>query len=78
MLKPYSEQPRLSGTHLYWEYVGPSLLNRPLTIIDPRLAGRQHLLLLEPNAVLSPAMLAPLTAPETEKPVEREEKEAER
>ena len=78
LLKPYSEQPRLSGTHLYWEYVGPSLLNRPLTIIDPRLAGRQHLLLLEPNAVLSPAMLAPLTTPETEKPVDPEEKGAAR
>ncbi len=75
LLKPYSEQPRLSGTHLYWEYVGPSLMNRPLTIVDPRIAGRQHLLLLEPNAVLNPSVLAPLTTLESEKPEEKVSRE---
>ncbi len=38
----------LTGLQLYWDAVEASLSNRPLTILDPKVSGRQHLLLADP------------------------------
>jgi len=34
---------------LYWQTIGEVLSKRPLTILDPRVAGRKHLFLMDPE-----------------------------
>ncbi|MBS0203329.1 MAG: cation-translocating P-type ATPase family protein [Planctomycetes bacterium] len=43
LLAEYHKSPRLTNLQLYWNSVIQSLSNRPLTIVDPRAASRQHL-----------------------------------
>jgi hypothetical protein len=42
---------------LYWDTVEQTLSARPLTIIDPKAAGRKHLLLVDPFALGNGPML---------------------
>ena len=44
----YLADRELTGLQLYWDAVEQSLSNRPLTILDPKVSGRQHLLLADP------------------------------
>lgn len=56
----YSRQPRLTSQHLYWTTMADILAQRPLTIIDPKAAGRQHVWLGEPaSGMLLPQQLEP-------------------
>lgn len=38
----------LTDLQLYWDAVEQSLSKRPLTILDPKVSGKQHLLLVDP------------------------------
>ena len=58
------QHPKLTRTHLFWKTISQTLTNRPLTIIDPQAAGRQHMLLIDPDefsadSLLQPVMLQP-------------------
>ncbi|MAG93866.1 MAG: hypothetical protein CMJ48_08975 [Planctomycetaceae bacterium] len=48
LLVTYREQPRLTTAQLYFAAVIEALSSRPLTIVDPKVSGRQHLLLADP------------------------------
>lgn len=54
LLSEYLRRPDLTGSYLYWTIMADVLSQRPLTIIDPQAAGRQHLWLGEtvPRMVL--------------------------
>jgi hypothetical protein len=47
----------LKGSQLYWRAVRESLSSKALTIIDPRAAGQQHLLLADPAEIGGRAFL---------------------
>jgi regulator of protease activity HflC (stomatin/prohibitin superfamily) len=49
LLPVVREQPLLSRFQLYWETLEQVLSARPLTILDPRATGRQHLFLADPE-----------------------------
>ena len=66
LLAEYRKSPRLTNQHLYWDAVIQTLSNRPLTIVDPRAANRQHLWLGDLPTV-SPIPPAALVVPEREK-----------
>ena len=71
MLSEYQHAPRLTSLKLYWDAVTESLAQRPLTIVDPKAAGRQHLWLGEgPNLPLAPTFQVPAR---TESPIESRE-----
>ena len=77
LLDAWRSNPKLSGTELYWSTVGETLSSRPLTIIDPKAAGRKHLLLVDPFALGAGTILPDrLQPPEGEFPpppeIERE------
>ena len=55
----YSLQPELTGQFLYWTTMTEVLAKRPLTIVDPKAIGKQHLWLGEPF----PNMTLPATPP---------------
>ena len=59
MLTEYRKAPRLTSLKLYWDAVTESLAQRPLTIVDPKAAGRQHLWLGDapPLPMIAPIML---------------------
>ncbi|MBC8117113.1 MAG: hypothetical protein H7062_22185, partial [Candidatus Saccharimonas sp.] len=59
MLTEYRKAPRLTSLKLYWDAVTESLSQRPLTIVDPKAAGRQHLWLGDapPLPILAPTTL---------------------
>jgi len=60
---------RMTRQELYWRTVGDVLSDRPLTIIDPKAAGRKHLLLLDPDNLGGlPAMRSTFPPPEEEPP----------
>ena len=60
LLSEYQHAPRLTSLKLYWDAVTESLAQRPLTIVDPKAAGRQHLWLGEgPNLPLAPTFQVP-------------------
>jgi P-type Cu+ transporter len=60
---------RMTRQELYWRTIGDVLAGRPLTILDPRAAGRKHLLLLDPNNLGGlPAMRSTFPQPEEEEP----------
>ncbi|NOX55955.1 MAG: cation-translocating P-type ATPase family protein, partial [Planctomycetes bacterium] len=48
LLATYHEAPTLTGVQMYLRTIEESLSGRPLTILDPKVAGRQHLLLADP------------------------------
>ena len=65
LLAEYRTAPRLTTQHLYWDTVIQTLSNRPLTIVDPRAANRQHLWLGDmPTPLPIPAV--PRVAPDLE------------
>ncbi|HID24433.1 MAG TPA: hypothetical protein EYP14_18820 [Planctomycetaceae bacterium] len=48
LLKTYQETPSLTGIQMYLRTIEETLSGRPLTVLDPEVAGRQHLLLADP------------------------------
>lgn len=59
--------PFLTRTHLFWQTVQRALSGRPLTIVDPAAAGRQHLLLIDPDDFSSGTFIPPtLLQPEAD------------
>ena len=60
LLSEYQRAPRLTSLKLYWDAVTESLVQRPLTIVDPKAAGRQHLWLGDGSTVpLAPTFQVP-------------------
>ena len=61
----YRRSPDLTSQRLYWDSVIQALSNRPLTIVDPRAANRQHLWMGDLPPVAPPRMepQAPIIAP---------------
>jgi len=53
LLETYRADPVLTGTELYWDTITKTLSTRPLIIIDPKSAGRKHLLLTDPFGMAS-------------------------
>ena len=71
MLTEYRQAPRLTSLKLYWDTVTDCLAQRPLTIVDPKAAGRQQLWL---GDAFQLPMTAPITLPaEPIKPQKRDE-----
>lgn len=67
LLDTYRDQPELTARQLYQRAVTQALGARPLTIVDPKAAGRQHLMLIDPEQLSGGRILQPaLTAPETQ------------
>ena len=48
LLSAYQFDRFLTGLQLYWNTIDQALSSRPVTIIDPKVAGKQHLLLADP------------------------------
>ena len=48
LLTTYRSDPSLTSVQLYLRTVDETLSNRPLTILDPQVSGKQHLLLADP------------------------------
>ncbi len=48
VLKVYRDDRMLTGRWMYWKTIEETLSTRPLTIVDPKVSGRQHLLLIDP------------------------------
>ena len=69
MLTEYRKAPRLTSLKLYWDTVTECLAQRPLTIVDPKAAGRQHLWL---GDALPLPMFTPSTLP-VETPVSQQQ-----
>lgn len=63
LLTQHIQHPYLTGTTLYFQAVTDALSGKTLTIIDPKVAGQQRLLLIDPDQFSSPALLQPLMAP---------------
>ena len=51
--------PALTGNQIYWDAVAEVLSKRPLTIVDPKASGRQHLMLIDLNSLGGFPMLQP-------------------
>lgn len=64
LVAQYVQQPVLTSTHLFLQTVSTTLAERPLTIIDPTVAGRQHMLLLDPDQFANPSFLQPILDPQ--------------
>jgi Cu+-exporting ATPase len=56
----HARQPFLTRTHMYWQTIQRALADRPITIVDPQVAGRQHLLLIDPDDFSAGAFVQPL------------------
>lgn len=67
LLAAYRVSPTLTSLQLYWRTIEDALSSRPLTIIDPAIDGRQHLLLFGPDELksLPPAVNPVLQGPGT-------------
>jgi hypothetical protein len=48
LLSVYRDNATLTSMRLYWRAIEQALSSRPLTIIDPKAAGRRHLFLADP------------------------------
>lgn len=53
LLAAYRQGPVLTGLQLYWQTVEGALAARPITIIDSKVSGRQHLMLIGPDDLKS-------------------------
>ena len=62
----FLKQPSLTGLHLYWQAIAASLADRPVTVLDPGVTGRQHVLLVDPEELSSPSFLQPIMGPQLE------------
>jgi len=60
----YFLHPGLTGTHMFLQTVSETLASRPLTVIDPTISGRQHMLLLDPDQFSNPTFLQPMLNPQ--------------
>ena len=69
----FLKQPSLTGLHLYWKAVAGSLADRPVTVLDPGVTGRQHVLLVDPDEFSSPPFLQPMLGPQREEDMPPEE-----
>lgn len=65
LLQVWRSDPVLTGLHLYWETMEETLSTRPLTILDPKASGQQHLLLADPFALGNGGVL-PAALPRSE------------
>jgi Cu+-exporting ATPase len=67
VLSTFQSQPALTAFHLHWKMVETALAGKPLTILDPSVPGRQHLILSGSASLPVVAPLAPAlnSAPET-------------
>ncbi|MBW3542905.1 MAG: protease modulator HflK, partial [Planctomycetes bacterium] len=68
LLAAWRSRPALTGLALYWQAMEDTLASRPLTIVDPDVAGRQHVLLADPLDLGGGALLAPALGNEHEPP----------
>jgi P-type Cu+ transporter len=59
----HARHPLLTDMTLYFAAVVDALAGQAVTIIDPTVAGRQRLLLIDPDQFSSPPVLSPLMAP---------------
>ena len=57
LLSVFRSRPDLTANHLYWQSIDRSLSKRPLTIVDPKVTGKQHLLLADPLLMSGPSLL---------------------
>ena len=70
LVAQYLQQPTLTSTQLFLQTVSTTLADRPLTIIDPSIAGRQHMLLLDPDQFANPSFLQPMLDPQPDENLE--------
>ena len=70
LVDQHSRHPSLTGTSLYLQTVSDVLAGRKLTIVDPGVTGKQHMLLLDPDDFATPTFLQPMMAPDEEAPRE--------
>jgi len=70
LLTEFSRHPGLTAFSLHLRAVTDSLAGRPLTIVDPAVAGRRHLLLLSPTDMALPSGNPSAFAPPDREPVE--------
>ena len=69
----FLSEPSLTGQHLYWQAVSSSLAGRPLTVLDPGVSGRRHVLLVDPDDFSAPTILQPMLQPQPEQSLTPEE-----
>jgi len=60
----HNARPALTASQLYWQTIEQVLSSRPLTIIDPRAAGKQHLMLIDPAKLGGIGAVDPITRQE--------------
>jgi Cu+-exporting ATPase len=63
LLDAHRADAALTGSELYWDTIDKTLSARPLTIIDPKAAGRKHLLLADPFSFGNGPLLQPILNP---------------
>jgi len=68
LLAAYRRSGGLTRLQMYWETIERVLSVRPLTIIDPKAAGRQNLFLVDPERFGVGGAMLPQTQPEPEQP----------
>ena len=59
LIPHYLRHPSLTSQQLYWQTVSKQLGERKLTILDPSVTGRRHVLLLDPDRLPVPSLLQP-------------------
>lgn len=70
LLAVYQNNKSLTVLQMYWETVEKVLAARPLTVIDPKVSGRQHLYLVNPEQFgMGGRPLLPKLDPEEEQPL---------
>ncbi|HUG92345.1 MAG TPA: HAD-IC family P-type ATPase [Planctomycetaceae bacterium] len=69
LLSAYRSHPELTGQRLYWKTIEDTLSSRPLTIVDPEVAGRQHLFMADPLDLGGGPAFAPVFGREEEPPI---------
>lgn len=66
ILSTFQSHPALTVFHLHWKVVETTLAGKSLTILDPRVPGRQHLILSGSASLPVVAPLAPVLNPAPE------------
>jgi len=59
LMPHFLQHPSLTSQQLYWQTVSKQLAERNLTVIDPGVTGRRHVLLLDPNQLPVRSLLDP-------------------
>ncbi|MFP6764550.1 MAG: HAD-IC family P-type ATPase, partial [Planctomycetaceae bacterium] len=60
LIPHFQQHPSLTGLQLYWQTVSKHLARQKLTVLDPGVTGRRHVLLLDPDRLSVPAVLQPV------------------